>query len=81
MTPIDEFPDNDEVVYEVPMGRVFWKHRPGDVTAPLTQVEKVTKRQVREMFVTFLKSSPELRDKPRDEQIRVVLKGVFNELL
>lgn len=64
MKPLDEFTDNDEVAYEVPLGRV------GDITAPRTQKERVTKRQVREMFMRFVQNSPELHGHPRDEQIR-----------
>ncbi len=61
---LDDFTDNDEVVIVTGIGVVR------DITAPRTQKERVTKRQVREMFMRFLQSSPELHDKPRDEQIR-----------
>jgi hypothetical protein len=54
----------------VPIGRVFWANRPSDPTAPLTQFERVTKRRVREMFVSFVQNTPEMHNKPRDEQIR-----------
>ena len=70
MIPIDEFTDNDEIAYQVPIGRVFWKNRPNDPTAPLTQYERVTKRRVREMFAGFVQATPEMHDKPREEQIR-----------
>lgn len=70
MTPLDQFPDNDEIAYEVPIGRGYWAAKPGDITAPLTRFERVTKRQVREMFVRFVQNTPELHHMPRDEQIR-----------
>lgn len=70
MTPLDQFADNDEIAYEVPIGRTYWAHKPGDITAPLTQMERITKRQVREMFVRFVQGTPEVQALPRDEQIR-----------
>jgi hypothetical protein len=70
MKPLSDFTDNDETAYEVPIGRIFWKFRPGDVTAPLTQMERVTKGRVRQMFMTFIQDTPTLQGQPRDEQIR-----------
>jgi hypothetical protein len=64
MIPLEQFTDNDETAYEVRLGRV------SDITAPRTQKERVTKRQVREMFAKFVLSDHELHDKPRSEQIR-----------
>ncbi len=70
MIPLDQFTDNDEIAYQVPIGRVFWEHRSSDPTAPLTKFERVTKGRVREMFIKFVQNTPEVHDKPRDEQIR-----------
>ncbi len=62
---LEDFGDNNDVVSvgDRP-GRV------GDITAPRTRREVVTKRQAREMFIRFVQNSPELRDLPREEQIR-----------
>jgi hypothetical protein len=41
-----------------------------DITARPGSRQTVSKREVRQMFVKFLRSSPELMELPRDEQIR-----------
>ena len=63
--PLDEFPDNEEPAYEVLVGGVR------DITARASSKYTVSKREVREMFVKFLRSSPELMKTAREEQIRL----------
>ena len=62
--PLDEFSDNDEPAYEVIVGGVQ------DITARPGSRQTVTKGDVRAMFGKFLRSSPELMQHPREEQIR-----------
>ena len=63
-TPLEEYPDNDEAAYEVVVGGIT------DITAPISRRRTVSKREVREMFLKFMRSAPELTQLPRDEQIR-----------
>jgi hypothetical protein len=60
---LDLFPDNDEVAYRVTLETIK------DITTPPTRWERVTKRQVREMFQKFIQTSPELWQSSRIEQI------------
>jgi len=62
--PLEEYPDNDEAAYEVVTGGIT------DITAPISSRHAVSKREVREMFLKFMRSSPELMQLPREEQIR-----------
>ena len=62
--PLEEYPDNDEAAYEVVVGGIT------DITAPISRRRTVSKREVREMFLKFMRSSPELTQLPREEQIR-----------
>jgi hypothetical protein len=65
--PVPQFKDNDELVFEVDIDGPFWKGR-RDPTRRVN-VERVTKGKIREMFVTFVQGRPDLRGKPRKEQI------------
>jgi hypothetical protein len=65
---LDDFDDNDEVAY------VFTEHSGRekthqDITIRTYGEVKVTRREVREMFIQFLQNSPELQALPRREQI------------
>jgi hypothetical protein len=60
---LDQFSDNNDIVYSVSLEAVT------DITAPLTRLENVTKRQVREMFQKFILASPELWGRAREDQI------------
>ncbi len=60
---LDKFQDNADPAVEV---RDRGNH---DMTAPIRGRQAVSKRVVREMFVKFMQSSPELRTLPREQQI------------
>jgi hypothetical protein len=60
---LDQFTDNQVIAYKISLDAV------NDITAPNTRYETVTRRQVREMFIKFIKASPELWPRTRDEQI------------
>ncbi len=60
---LEQFPDNNDIVYRVSLEAIT------DITAPLTKLENVTKRQVREMFQKFILASPELWGRAREDQI------------
>jgi len=62
--PLDDFADNDEAAYAVVVGGNW------DITARASTRQTVSKREVREMFIKSLRSSPELMQLPREEQIR-----------
>jgi hypothetical protein len=63
-TPLNEFPDNTEPAFEVP------EHGVHDITAPVPGGRAVSKREVRQMFIKFMQTSPELMKVPREQQIR-----------
>ncbi len=61
---LNDYEDNDEAAFE---------YMPGvyqDITTPVTVKRAVTKREVRQMFIKFIQTSPELKDLPREEQVR-----------
>ncbi len=60
---LNQYPDNYQTVYKVPMGSN------NDITGPSGRVENVTRFQVRKMFEKFVQASPELWSRPRTEQI------------